>query len=325
MAKLTDVAKIAGVSPTTVSRVINNHGSLSETTKYKVFAAMQKLNYQPNSLARSLQGKKTKLIGLIFSGVGNPFFGEMVQSVEDQLFDKGYRVILCNSADNKEKEREYLRMLMANQVDGIIAGSHNLGIKEYNQVGLPIISFDRYLSDNVPIVSSDNYLGGQDAAKKLVSNNVKRPYIITGSNKPKSPTNARLNGFQNIMKSRNIEANTLELGFEMRPALKAMRIKQLLQNKNPDGIFCTDDLTALLVENQAAELEINIPGSLKLVGYDGTQFIQNYHPELTTIMQPIQDITTLMIDLLIQKIEDPTCKFEENYVLPIKVVSGTTA
>ena len=89
---------------------------------------MRELNYRPNSIARSLQGKKMKLVGLIFPEITNPFFAELVQDIETTLFQQNYKVILCNAGQNKEKEREYLRMLQANQVDGIIAGAHNLGI-----------------------------------------------------------------------------------------------------------------------------------------------------------------------------------------------------
>ncbi|MGI6156506.1 MAG: LacI family DNA-binding transcriptional regulator, partial [Enterococcus lemanii] len=145
--KLTDVAKRAGVSPTTVSRVINNYGSLSQKTIDKVHQAMEELDYQPNSLARSLQGKNTQLIGLIFPTVAIPFFGELVERLESKLFELGYRSILCDSANNKEKERDYLKMLTANKVDGIIAGAHNLGIDEYENIKLPIISFDRFLAE----------------------------------------------------------------------------------------------------------------------------------------------------------------------------------
>ena len=118
-AKLSDVAKKAGCSVTTVSRVINNHGYLSQKTKDKVFAAMRELNYRPNSIARSLQGKKMKLVGLIFPEITNPFFAELVQDIETTLFQQNYKVILCNAGQNKEKAREYLRMLQANQVVGI--------------------------------------------------------------------------------------------------------------------------------------------------------------------------------------------------------------
>ena len=151
--KLTDVAKKAGVSVTTVSRVINDYGYISQKTRDKVFSAMEELNYQPNSLARSLHGKSTNLVGLIFPAITNPFFAELVEQIEQKLFSEGYKVILCNAGSDKEKEREYLKMLLANQVDGIIAGAHNLGIDEYNRVGLPIVSFDRKLSEQIPIVS----------------------------------------------------------------------------------------------------------------------------------------------------------------------------
>lgn len=173
-AKLTDVANLAGVSATTVSRVINNHGYLSEKTKQKVFDAMRELNYQPNSLARSLQGKKMKLIGVIFPSITNPFFAELIEDIEMQLFTQGYKIILCNAGKNKQKESEYIKMLLANQVDGIIAGAHNLGIDEYQQLGLPIVSFDRKLSDNIPIVSCDNYQGIELAVHDLLQAGCKK-------------------------------------------------------------------------------------------------------------------------------------------------------
>ncbi|MDT6953323.1 LacI family DNA-binding transcriptional regulator [Companilactobacillus alimentarius] len=324
MATLDDIAKLAGVSPTTVSRVINNYGSLSEKTKTKVFAAMKELNYQPNSLARSLKGKKTHLIGVILPGVSNPFFGQMVQEIEDQLFKKGFRMILCNAGSDSEKERAYLRMLMANRVDGIIAGSHNLGIEEYQKVGLPIISFDRYLSENIPIVSSDNYHGGQLAAQALLASGSEHFQIITGANRPNSPTNARLTGFKDTLAKRDRTFDLLELRFSSTPNIKGLKIKEMLLKKNVDGIFCTDDLTALLVIQQARELGIKIPENIRLIGYDGTRFIQNYHPELTTIMQPIADIVTMMIDLLLKRIDDHECQLEDNYVLPVKLITGET-
>lgn len=324
MATLDDIAKMAGVSATTVSRVINNYGSLSEKTKTKVFAAMKELNYQPNSLARSLKGKKTQLIGIILPGVGNPFFGQMVQEIEDQLFKKGFRIILCNAGNDAEKERAYLRMLMANRVDGIIAGSHNLNIEEYQKVGLPIISFDRYLSENIPIVSSDNYHGGQLAAQSLLAAGSQKLQIITGANRPNSPTNNRLSGFKDVIEKQGLNFNLLEIPFSSSPNIKGLQIKELLAKKSVDGIFCTDDLTALLVMQQARELGIKIPEDVRLIGYDGTKFIQDYHPELTTIMQPITDIVTMMIDLLLRRIDDAECQLESNYILPVRLITGAT-
>lgn len=323
--KLNDVAELAGVSVTTVSRVINNHGYLSQKTKDKVFKAMKDLNYQPNNLARSLRGKNIQLIGVIFSDIRNPFFGELVSRIEKNLFSKNYKVILCNSADNPQKERDYLRMLMANQVDGIIAGAHNLEIEEYQKYGLPIISFDRYLSDNIPIVSSDNYHGGFLAAQALHQAGAKKMAIFTGKNYVGSPTNGRLEGYQDYLKMNNLEGDLHELPFELSPALKTMEIKSILSQVHYDGIFCSDDLTAILTINVARQLGISVPDDLKVVGYDGTTIVRDYDPELTTIEQPLSDISTLLVSLLLQRIANANCALEKEYKLPVKLVKGTTA
>ncbi|KRN97363.1 LacI family DNA-binding transcriptional regulator [Companilactobacillus kimchiensis] len=323
--KLNDVAQLAGVSVTTVSRVINNHGYLSQQTKDKVFAAMHELHYQPNNMARSLQGKNTQLIGVIFSDIRNPFFGELVSRIEKLLFAKNYKVILCNSADDPQKERDYLQMLMANQVDGIIAGAHNLGIEEYQQYGLPIISFDRYLSDNIPIVSSDNYHGGYLAAQALHQAGAKDIAIFSGKNQPGSPTNGRLEGYKDYLKEKNLISHVHELPFELSPALKTMEIKSILKQAHYDGIFCSDDLNAMLTISVARQLNISVPEDLKVVGYDGTEIIRNYSPELTTIEQPLADISTLLVSLLLQRVADANCDLEKEYVLPVKLVKGITA
>ena len=323
--KLTDVAKKAGVSPTTVSRVINNYGSLSQKTIDKVHLAMKELNYQPNSFARSLQGKNTQLIGLIFPTVANPFFGELVEKLETKFFERGYKSILCDSANNKQKERNYLNMLAANKVDGIIAGAHNLGIKEYEELTLPIISFDRALADSIPIVGGDNYQGGYTATENLFAQGGQRIGIITGSNASNSPTNDRLNGYLDFIREKKLSEHVFRFdSFEHSLALKNNKIKRILMKEKIDSLFCTDDLTALLVMNQCRDLNIAIPQDLKLIGYDGTRFIQNYFPHLTTIIQPIDELAELLVELLIQRITFPDKELDAAYRLPVRLLQGQT-
>lgn len=322
--KLQDVAALAGVSSTTVSRVINNYGHISEKTRNKVLSAMAQLNYQPNSLARSLQGKASHLVGLIFFDISHPFFGELVSRVENILFEHGYKVILCNSANNPTKEREYLRMLAANQVDGIIAGAHNLNISEYQEFDLPIISFDRFLSKQIPIVSSDNQAGGYLAAKTLYQAGVRHPLVFTGVSQENSPTNMRTVGFQTYFTKHGIIPDIQELAFESLPALKTQRIADSLLQHRPDGVFCSDDLTALQVCNVAKANHITIPDELKVIGYDGTKLIRDYHPELTTIVQPLDDISQLLVALLLEKIENVNQNKQHQYTLPVRLYQGTT-
>ena len=323
--KLTDVAKKAGVSATTVSRVINNHGYLSEKTKQKVFTAMEELNYQPNSLARSLQGKKMKLIGVVFPSITNPFFAELIQNIEEQLFDQGYKIILCNAGKNKQKEHEYIKMLMANQVDGIIAGAHNLGIDEYRRLNLPIVSFDRKLSDNIPIVSCDNYQGMQLAVHDLLQAGCKNIYFLGNKIQKGNPTDERLKAYCDTIKSLGLQEHICSVSFSDSPLLKNMAIHKMLEENRPDGVVATDDLSAILVLQEARKLGISVPDDLKVIGFDGTQEIQTYHSELSTIQQPISEMATLLVELLLQRIENPKKVFEQkHYKLPVKLIKSQT-
>lgn len=322
MVKLTDVARKAGCSVTTVSRVINNYGYISEATRKKVHEAMAELNYQPNSVARSLQGKKTQLVGLIFPTVANPFFGELVSKIENELFNQGYKTILCNADDNKEKEKIYLQMLMANQVDGIIAGAHNLGIEEYQKTGLPIVSFDRKLSENIPIVSSDNFSGGSLATQTLYDNGCRHIYFVGNPVLDGHPTQRRLQGYQEKINELGLTEHIHPIKFGETIELKEMAIKELLQNHTVDGIVASDDLTALIVLQVAQKLAIKVPEQLKVIGFDGSQMIQDYHPELSTIVQPIDGIAKLLVKLLQDRIAAPDESLtQQTYQLPIKLLN----
>jgi sucrose operon repressor len=317
VAKLTDVAKLAGVSPTTVSRVINKKGYLSEKTIQKVNDAMRELGYKPNNLARSLQGKSAKLIGLIFPNIRHVFYAELIDKLEHELFKKGYKTIICNSEHDSEKEREYIEMLEANQVDGIISGSHNLGIEDYNRVTAPIISFDRNLSPDIPVVSSDNYGGGVLAAQTLVKTGAKDIIMITGNDNSNSPTGLRHAGFASILP----DAPIINVSSDFSPVRKEMEIKNILTQQKPDAIFASDDLTAILIINIAKELGISVPDQLKVIGYDGTYFIENYYPQLTTVKQPLEEIAFLCVELLLQKIEGKKVA-TTGYFLPVTLLPG---
>ena len=319
VAKLTDVAELAGVSPTTVSRVINKKGYLSQKTIDKVHAAMQQLNYKPNNLARGLQGKSAKLVGLIFPNISNIFYAELIEHLEVELFKHGYKSIICNSQSDPHKEQEYLEMLAANQCDGIISSSHNLGIEDYEKVEAPIVAFDRNLAPNIPIISSDNFEGGKLAAQTLLKAGCKRIAMITGYDNSDSPTGLRQLGFNYQLEKAGIICpvpNDLSL---MR---REMEIKSIICRENPDGIFVSDDLTAILVMKVAKSLGLSISKDIKVIGYDGTAFIRNFYPELATIHQPLEEIAKLCVEVLLKKIKGE--KVNRDYVLPVSLVTGNS-
>lgn len=318
VAKLTDVAELAGVSPTTVSRVINKKGYLSQKTIDKVNQAMRELGYKPNNLARSLQGKSTKLIGLIFPNISNLFYAEMIEHLEIELFKRGFKTIICNSEHDPAKEKEYLEMLSANQVEGIISSSHNLGIDDYEKVEAPIVAFDRNLAPNIPIISSDNFEGGKLAAKTLSKSGCQKIIMLTGSDNSNSPTGLRKLGFLFQLPNHD----TFNIPTDLSTIRREMEIKSILQTYQPDGIFISDDLTAILTIKIANQIGFKIPEDLKIIGYDGTEFIEKFFPQLTTVKQPIKELSILLVDILIKKIKGE--KTSKDYILPISIIPGNS-
>lgn len=320
--KIKDVAKLAGVSPTTVSRVLNNRGYLSQEVRDKVAKAMQELNYVPNDLARSLFTQRTNLVGFIFPTTANPFYGELIFHMENLCFERGYKVLLCNSSGQPEKEEQYVEMLLRNQVDGIISGAHNLGIKAY-QHSLPIVAIDRYLSETIPVVSSDNYQGGRLATELLIQKKCKRIIHINGSREMASPANKRRDAYEDVMKENMMEFMTYEL-----PVMGPLeKIISRLFDEQPDvdGIFASDDHIASRVIAEARRRNIIVPEQLKVIGYDGTSFVRDIFPELTTIQQPIVSIAEKAVDLLIEEIEGRYEKgSEQEFVFPVQLIEGTS-
>ena len=299
VAKLKDVAKLAGVSVTTVSRVINNYGSLSEKTINKVHEAMRELNYQPNALARAMQGKPSKFIGLIFPNIINPFYAELVNDLEYRLFAKGYKTIIASSAQNPDIEHDYLAMLMANQVDGIISGSHNLGIEEYQRIKAPIVSFDRYLADSIPIVSADSYRGGKMAAEYLIAKNVSHPAILIDEDTSVSPTLNRVQGAIDCFSAHQIEYVPLDA--------KKTNLETTFPGEY-DGVMATNDVDALKIMRLAVRAGKRINEDFHVTGYDGSKMICELTPELPTVQQPTAELADLLIDTLMERIKNPDAK-----------------
>jgi len=314
--KLDDVAKVAGVSPTTVSRVLNDRGYISEKTRKKVNDAIKELNYFPNEIARSLFVNKTFLIGVIFPTTVHPFFGELIFHIESMCELFGYKVLLCNSQGREDKEKAYLKMLQSHQVDGIIAGAHNRGIEEYNQPGLALVGIDRYLAENVPVVSSDNYSGGKQATELLVSKGCKKIINIHGTMALETPANLRRVGYESVMKKHGLSP----LSYEGDGIIEEVFDKI----PNVDGIFASDDYIASNVIREAKQRNIRIPEDLKVVGYDGTDATRRLLPELTTIQQPIRDIAESAVHLLIRQINDISESIPLETVLPIKLIENDT-
>ena len=169
MATLKDVARESGLTVGTVSRVLNNRGYISDRAREKVDQAMKKLNYRPNEVARSLSKSSSNTIGLIVPHIRHPYFIEMISHLEYQAYKKGYRILLCNSRNIQEKEREYIDICTGNKVAGIILCSGTVPMEVFDKIGITVVTIERFLDNGTAAVECDNRQGGVLAAEKLIA------------------------------------------------------------------------------------------------------------------------------------------------------------
>lgn len=322
--KLEDVAKRANVSKTTVSRVLNNRGYLSQKTIDNVYKAIEELNYQPNVVARQLFQKKTNIVGLLFPTVANPFFSELVEALEKKLYEIGYKVLIGNSMNNKEKETNYLNQLLSDQVDGLIVGTHNQGIQEYKYQNLPIVAIDRVMNEDIPVVESDNYNGGKLATKLLIAQGAKNIIHTNGPIDLQTPANRRRLAYEDTMKAYQLIPRTVTLDFNISYVKKKQIFFQMFEDyPKIDGIFASNDIDAALILQVAKEKGLNVPADLLVVGYDGTLMTRSILPDLTTVIQPINDIADTAVAILMKRINKEETKKE--YILPVTLWMGKTS
>lgn len=319
--KLEDVAKHANVSKTTVSRVLNNRGYLSQKTIDRVYQAMHELNYQPNAIARQLFKKETNLIGLLFPTVANPFFGELVEALERRLYQAGYKVIIGNSQNDPAKERDYLNQLLAEQVDGLIVGTHNQGIQEYAAEGLPIVAIDRVMNQDIPVVESDNYAGGVLATERLIEQGARHILHVNGPETLETPAQRRRTAYEDTMRAHQLTPLTVTIDFNLPLATKKAFFHQVLRDHPQiEAIFASNDIDATLIWQAAQEIGRHIPADLRLIGYDGTQLLRHIYPHLTTIQQPIEQMAETAIQILTKRLQQEPTPSES--ILPVTLWPG---
>ena len=221
-----DVAKVAGVSPTTVSRVLNNRGYISEETRKKVYDAMEEINYYPNEIARALLNNRTYFVGVIVPTVTSPFHAEVADQLgvtekRRQLWINRIKsrdleiVLLCNSKNQMDTEKAYIDMLRRNQVDGMIVGTHNAVVETYSKLKMPVVGIDRYLGEHIPVVSCDNYAAGQMATRHLIDKGCQHILCIRGNSKLKMPGNNRSQAYIQEMEKVGLPQMILEVPFIM--------------------------------------------------------------------------------------------------------------
>lgn len=311
MATMKDIAKLAGVSTSTVSHVINKTRFVSEEISERVKNAAQELNYYaPSALARSLKVNRTQTIGMLVTTSTNPFFGEVVKGVERSCYHKGYSLILCNTEGDNERMRDSINTLLQKRVDGLILMCSSLEgeridvFERYSDIPVVVMDWGPMLFTSDKI--QDNSLrGGYLAAKYLIDCGHKEIGCITGP-LIKHQAQMRYEGYKRAMIEAELDFNAnwiVESDFECEGGYQALK-KMVQRGPLPSSIFVSNDMMAMGVINAANELGIKIPDDLSIIGYDDIHIAKFMSPSLTTIHQPKYRLGQAAVETLLTKLEN---------------------
>lgn len=320
---ITDVARLAGVSTTTVSHIINGTRYVSEELKERVDNAIKQLGYRPNSLARGLRRGESKTIGLIVPDNSNPFFAEILRTIENIGFSHGYSVFLCNSDGDLAKEVSYTESLYAKQVDGIVFITANNNVEHLQRLttnGIPLVIVDRDLQmADTDVILVDNFKGGYDATQYLIGLGHRKIACITGPSLL-TPSADRVNGYKAALQEAGIpELPEYIVAGDFQFDSGNLGMQQLIQlNPRPTAVFACNDVMALGAMQALRNASLSIPNDISLIGFDDIPLTSVVTPSLSTIAQPIKEIARLTIDLLMRRIQEKDCKFP-----PKKVILST--
>ena len=320
MATITDVARLAGVSKNTVSRYLNERGYISDKTRRAIASAIDELHYQPNQIARSLYTRRTNLVGLVIPNVEHPFFAAVTSRIEDELDSRGYKMILCNTLHSTRKERQYIDMLTANKVDGIIIGSHSLATVAALTAGgiaAPVVALDRYLADGIPVVASDHAAGGRIAAQAFIDRHCHKVAQLVASGRVRTPSNLRHEAFSNAMRLNGITCITHELQLNQFQYSTYIETAKQVLDEYPglDGVFSADPV-AVAVQQEVLRRGMSVPEDVFVYGYDGTYLAEAVFPQLPSIAQDFSALAQKAVEVLLMQIGGG--EFEQlQYVVPL--------
>ena len=301
MANLKDVAREAGLSVGTVSRVLNNRGYISEETRKSVQAAMARLHYQPNAMARSLSKQRSTMIGLIVPNIAHPYFAKLISCLEKTARVEGYETLIFASHGKVTREEEYVRICSSNRVAGLILCTGSIRTAKLKNLGFPVVTFERFINDADAGVECDNYEGGALAAEELIRAGCRNLVSISGAADVSMPADQRREGFLEVCgRHEKVRAQTYFCSPERIQDMKYLpEIRSFLDlSPDADGIFTDSDVIALQVICALRERGLDVPKDVKVIGYDDVLLSDIMSPELTTIHQPVQEMADACIDII---------------------------
>ena len=326
-ATIHDVGRLAGVSRSTVSRVLNSKGEVDPQTAAEVWKAVKQLNYQPNISARALVRQRTDTIGVMLADISNPFYELIIKAIEAAATAEGFSVAFYNSYDDLVGHRQIIASaLEGSKVDGLIVVGSHLGDKstllEMAGRGLVLSLIERNFADPaIPCVVSDNKGGARLAVEHLLRLGHERIGLITGNLHYQTAID-RMEGYKETLSGHGVpgEDELIAIGdFEHKSGYEAMKHLLALRHR-PTAVFACSDMMAIGAIQAIGEAGLAVPRDMAVVGYDDITFASMVYPQLSTVRQPLREMGTLAAQGLIQRLRkgdeaEPFKKF-----LPVELV-----
>ncbi|MFS0726496.1 LacI family DNA-binding transcriptional regulator [Paenibacillus sp. 1P07SE] len=325
-ASIKDVARRAGVSVTSVSRVLNGERYISEELLARVNQAIADLNYSPSHIARSLKKQKTSMIGIIVPDITNHFFSSILSSIENTASEYGYNLIICNIAEDLDKEFKYLQSFQAMRVDGIMimhqkTDERILAFIE-NTTTPVLFSCVKSPLPSKPSVLIDDYRAAYDATSYLIASGHTDIAIIGGDLRDESSGAGRLNGYLDALKAHNLSVTSEYIKFgDYKLESGRTMMRELLELKElPSVVFAVSDDMAVGALNAALDYGLKVPQDISIIGFDGSRIAEAVRPTLTTMQQPMEKIGKASLECLHAMIEKEASAGEQDVILPHTLV-----
>lgn len=335
-ATLADIAASAGVTPMTVSRVVNGNGYVSAETREKVLHAVSAMNYRRNGLARGLKRQRTDTIGLVLGDIANPFAAELARAVREVMSGRGYNVFICVSEHSAREDIAAFESLADHRVDGVIVATRankpgNDRLAEMIEGGIPVVLIGRdFRHPNADLIAADNLRGGYDATTHLIALGHKNIGFI-GVTPTSGVGLRRYHGYLEAMREHGLKVDerhivgraddgdqwpgysTETMGYEWMKKLLSLR-------KRPTAVFARNDFTAVGAMSAAKEAGLKIPQDVAIVGYDDVPLAAHTTPPLTTVRQPTREQGRIAAEALLRRMESAETPAREERVMPCELV-----
>ena len=324
MPNIRDVAKLAGVAPITVSRVINNSGYITEETRQRVQEAIEALGYVPNSLARSLRSRKTRMLALLLTDITNPFWTTVARGVEDAASDAGFSVILCNTDESETEQERYLRIILEKQVDGVLLVPVRDPVEPVCSVKaqkVPVVVLDRRVPESLEtdVVRGDSVDGAYRLVNLLISLGHRRIAILTGPHDV-STAEDRVTGYRQALIDAGLDWEQVLYGeFTLDSGYQLAR-RTLQSEPRPTAYFAGNNFLAIGALRALRDSGLKVPEDVALVGFDDLPEALMIDPFLTVAKQPAYDMGYKATELLLARLSGQAPEKCQDIVLPVEIV-----